>query len=213
VQPDARLVSIELVSDSLRQARHVASQRDISNVCFVNADVFRLPFPDECFDHAFICFVLEHLPRPLDALTHVRRILKPGGGLTVIEGDHRSAYFHPWSEDAWRTIECLVEAQARAGGDALIGRRLFPLLSAAKFGSVSVSPRVVYADSSRPEWVEGFTRKTFIAMVAGARQRALDLGLIDAVAWERGIAALERAAEQDGTFNYTFFKAVAKKGD
>jgi hypothetical protein len=112
---------------------------------------------------------------------------------------------------AWRTIECLVAAQAHAGGDALIGRRLFPLLRASGFRDVEVTPRVVYADASRPEWVEGFTRRTFIAMVEGARQRALDLGLIDAAAWEAGIAALKRAAEDDGTFSYTFFKATAAR--
>jgi SAM-dependent methyltransferase len=210
--PSARIVSIELVRDSLEQARRLALERGIANVAFVNADVFRLPFPDASLDHAFVCFVLEHLPRPLEALAHVRRVLKPGGHLTVIEGDHRSAYFHPWSDDAWRTIACLIEAQARAGGDAQIGRRLFPLLSEAGFTGISVTPRVVYADASRPQWVDGFTRKTFIAMVAGARQRALDLGLIDSPAWDKGIAALERAADQDGTFNYTFFKAQATKG-
>jgi hypothetical protein len=157
----------------------------------------------------FVCFVLEHVAQPLDALEQARRVLEPGGGLTVIEGDHRSAYFHPWSELAWRTIEGLVEAQARAGGDAMVGRRLFPLLRTAGFRNVAVTPRVAHADASRPEWVEGFTRRTFITMVEGARQRAVDLGLIDAAAWEAGIADLKRAAEDDGTFNYTFFKAPA----
>ncbi len=207
--PGARIVSIELSAESLRAARERAGQLGLSNVRFVQADVFRLPFGPASFEHVFVCFVLEHLPRPLEALTHLKGVLRPGGRLTVIEGDHGSAYFHPRSAAAWDTIACLIEAQARGGGNALIGRELYPLLTAAGFRDVRVSPRVVYADASRPEWVEGFTRKTFIAMVAGARERVLELGLIDAAQWERGIRELRRSEGEDGTFSYTFFKAQA----
>jgi hypothetical protein len=108
-------------------------------------------------------------------------------------------------------IQCLVDLQARGGGDALVGRRLFPLLRQAGFRDVAVSPRFVYADSSRPQWVDGFTEKTFIAMVEGVREQALRTGLIDPDAWDRGITDLRAAAGADGTFCYTFFKATATK--
>ena len=42
----------------------------------------------------------------------------------MIEGDHGSAYFHPDSPAAHEAIRCQVELQARAGGDALIGRQV-----------------------------------------------------------------------------------------
>jgi hypothetical protein len=129
----------------------------------------------------------------------------------VVEGDHGSTFFHPHSAAAWRTIQCLVDLQARAGGDALIGRRLFPLLRQAGLRNVAVSPRFVYADSSRPDWVDGFTLKTFVAMVEGVRELALAAGLIDERAWGQGIADLRAAAGPDGTFCYTFFKATAIK--
>ncbi len=74
-----------------------------------------------------------------------------------------------------------------------------------------VTPRTVYVDSSRPELVEGFSRNTFIAMVEGVRDQALTLGLIDERTWDQGIADLYRATEADGTFCYTFFKAVGRR--
>lgn len=80
------------------------------------------------FDHAFVCFVLEHLSDPMGVLKSLREVIRPGGSLTVIEGDHGSTFFHPRSDAAWRTIQCLIDVQAQLGGDALIGRRLFPLL-------------------------------------------------------------------------------------
>jgi hypothetical protein len=145
-------------------------------------------------------------------LTSLKNALKPGGTITVIEGDHGSAYFHPDSPDARRAIRCLVEIQAAIGGNSLIGRRLYPLLKEAGFREVRVSPRMVYVDSSRPDLVEGFTRNTFIAMVEGVREQALEQNLVDESTWEKGIGDLRRTTGPDGVFCYTFFKAVSFKG-
>ena len=206
--PDATFVSIDVSEASLQAAAARARAASLSNVTFERADVFALPYPEASFDHVFVCFVLEHLSRPVEALDALRARLRPGGTLTVIEGDHGSTSFHPDDPDARRAVECLVTLQARAGGDALIGRRLFPLLRAAGLREVEVSPRMVYADASRPRWVQGFTLDTFTAMVEGVRDRALAAGLVDAAAWERGVAGLRRAAGADGVFCYTFFKDV-----
>jgi SAM-dependent methyltransferase len=206
--PGARFTSIDVSPVSLEAARARVREASHENVLFEQADLFDLPYGAGSFDHVFLCFVLEHLARPREALVALRTLLRPGGTLTVIEGDHGSTFFHPDDADARRAVGCLVALQARAGGNALIGRELFPLMTAAGLRRVEVSPRMVYVDSSRPEWVEGFTRSTFTAMVEGVRERALAGGLVDAPGWERGIAGLRRAAGPDGVFCYTFFKGV-----
>jgi SAM-dependent methyltransferase len=209
--PAAQFTSVDMSPDSVATARAAVAQAGFKNVSFQVADIFHLPFPETGFDHVFVCFVLEHLREPLNALKHLVRVLRPGGTLTVIEGDHGSTFFHPHSAAAWRTIQCLIDLQARGGGDALIGRRLFPLLQQAGLRKVTVSPRFVYADSSRPAWVDGFTEKTYTAMVEGVREPALAAGMIGRAAWERGIADLRAAAGPEGVFCYTFFKATALK--
>ena len=206
--PGARFSSIDVSAGSLEQARARAQAAGAENVAFRQADIFDLPFPEESFDHVFVCFVLEHLASPREALASLCSRLKPGGTLTAIEGDHGSAFFHPESPEARRAIQCLVELQRRAGGNALIGRELFPLLTGAGLRRVTVSPRMVYVDASRPEWVEGFTRNTFTAMVEGARDQALAARLVDPDTWREGIEGLYRTAEADGVFCYTFFKGV-----
>lgn len=206
--PQARFTSIDISGESLAHAESRIRRAGIDNVAFQEADIFALPFPREAFDHVFLCFVLEHLADPGHALACLRPCLKPGGTLTVIEGDHGSAYFHPDGASASRAIACLVDLQARAGGDALIGRRLYPLLCQGGFAKVRVSPRMVYADASRPDLVRGFTRDTFIAMVEGVRAPALELGLMETGDWNKGIEELRRTANDDGVFCYTFFKAV-----
>jgi ubiquinone/menaquinone biosynthesis C-methylase UbiE len=209
--PEASIVAVDIARESLAIARGRVGAEGITHVAFAAADVFGLPFWDETFDHVFVCFLLEHLPRVPQALAQLKAVLKPGGTMTVIEGDHGSAYFHPHSEAAQQTIRCLIELQARAGGNSLIGRELYPLLSAAGFRDVHVSPRMVYADANRPDLIEGFTKNTFTAMVEGVREPALRAGLMDEATWNKGIADMYRTAELDGTFCYTFFKAVALK--
>ena len=206
--PRAAFTSIDISEESLAEARRRVRAAGFANVTFRHADLFDPPFPPAWFDHVFVCFVLEHLRDPAGALRALLRVLKPAGSITVVEGDHGSAYFHPDSDHARRAIQCLVDLQRRAGGDALIGRRLYPLLLQAGYREVSVSPRMVYADASRPALVDGFTRRTFTAMVEGVGDQAVGQGLMDEAGWAAGIRDLYRTAEDDGTFCYTFFKAV-----
>jgi len=88
---------------------------------------------------------------------------------------------------------------------------VYPLLIKAGFADCRVSPRLVYADSSRPAMVEGFTKNTFTAMIEGVRQKAIDGGVISAAVFDQGIRDLYRTAEADGVFCYTFFKGVGRK--
>ena len=141
----------------------------------------------------------------------LERLIRPGGTFTVIEGDHGSAYFHPDSSAARRAIQCQIELQRAAGGNALIGRQLYPLMVEAGLDAIRVSPRMVYVDSSKPDLVEGFTIKTFTAMIEGVRESALAAGMIDPDDFDAGVRDLYRTAEADGVFCYTFFKGVGTK--
>ncbi|ARQ69139.1 methyltransferase domain-containing protein [Streptomyces marincola] len=208
--PGAHITAVDHSADSLAQARaRVAAHAPGAHVEWCHADLADLPFSDAEFDHVFVCFVLEHLPNPRRALAALRRVLRPEGTITVVEGDHGSALFHPASAYARAVIDCQVELQSLVGGNALIGRQVQPLLAGAGYDDIVVRPRTVYADRTRPALVDGFTRGTFIAMVESVRGEALAAGLMSAADWDRGIADLRRTARADGTFHYTFFKAVA----
>jgi SAM-dependent methyltransferase len=207
--PLAHIVSVDVSFDSLATAAERVADAGLDNVEFVHADLFALPFEPASFEHVFVCFVLEHLADPVGALRVADSMLAPGGQLTVIEGDHGSAYFHPDSAAARAAIGCQVELQHRAGGDALIGRQLYPLITAAGFAGVHVVPLVVYVDGGHPDLAERFTRNTFTAMIEGVRADALAAGLATAEDFDAGVRDLHRTSEPDGVFSYTFFKAHA----
>jgi len=209
--PGAKILSVDVSAASLAEAQARAQAAGLTNVEFRQADILALPFGPESFDHVFVCFVLEHLARPAEALAGLKTLLRPGGTITVIEGDHGSAYFHPESSAAQAAIRCQVELQRAAGGNALIGRQLYPLLREAGFTQARVSPRMVYVDSSRPDLVDGFIDKTFTAMIEGVREPAIAAGMVTPEGFDEGVRALRRTTEPDGVFCYTFFKAFGEK--
>ena len=49
-------------------------------------------------------------------------------------------------------------------------------------------------------WWKDSRKNTFIAMVEGVREQALELGLMDAENWDSGMAEMYRAAAPGGTF-------------
>lgn len=208
--PHARFTSIDLKEDSLRAAKSAVAAGGLGNVRLERGDIFDLAYAPGSFDHVFVCFVLEHLKDPAGALGHLKRMVRAGGTMTVIEGDHGSTFFAPDSAAARRAVDCLIEVQARLGGDSLIGRRLYPLLSAAGLKELRVSPRFVYVDASRPALEEGFTRNTFAAMVEGAREQVLSMGLMDGETFDQGVRDLYAATGPEGVFCYTFFKGVGR---
>lgn len=210
--PKAAILSVDISAASVAECKAKVAAAGLTNVECRQANIFDLPFAPESFDHVFVCFVLEHLPRPVEALQVLKKQLKPGGTITVIEGDHGSTFFYPDSAAAHRAIQCQVELQRRAGGNATIGRELYPLLHSAGYRSIRVSPRMVYVDSSKPELVEGFTKKTFTAMIEGVRESALAAGIAQPDAFDQGVRDLYRTAQPDGVFCYTFFKAVGRHG-
>jgi SAM-dependent methyltransferase len=209
----SQFISVDISEDSLTQAKQFIESQNIENVLFRKADIYNLPFCDALFNHVFVCFVLEHLANPEAALAELKRVLIPQGTITVIEGDHGSTFFYPDCVESQKAIHCQEELQKRNGGNAHIGRELYPLLDHAGFVHIDVSPRMVYVDNSRPSLVEGFTKNTFTAMIEGVKSAALENKLVDESTFDEGIKGLYRTTAPDGVFCYTFFKARAIKYD
>jgi len=209
--PKSKFISLDINMDSVTEARKTVDELSIDNVRWGNANIFRLPFRDSVFDGIMLCFVLEHLSAPVQALTELKRVLKPGGILMAIEGDHGSTFFYPESRFALEAINCQVKLQKENGGNSNIGRQLYPLLKTAGFERINISPRNVYVDGSKPALEEGFIKNTFTAMIEGVGEKAIEKKLMRREEFEKGITDLYRTAESDGVFSYTFFKGSAVK--
>jgi ubiquinone/menaquinone biosynthesis C-methylase UbiE len=210
--PVADITSIDISAKSISKAMHLVDGKKISNVSFEQASILDMPFADASFDHVFICFVLEHLKDPCRALAEVKRVLKHGGSVTLIEGDHGSCFWHPETNASLEIWQAFIKAQVELGHDPLIGRRVYPLLKQSGFNIKDVSPRWVYADSSKPQLMDGVVNKIIVPMVESGKSRILESGMLDRSSWDKGIRDLSKSGKPpDGTFFYTWFKGIGIK--
>lgn len=80
----ARVIGIDFCRPMLEIAAHKAEQKN-SLVPFIEGDALFLPFADETFDAVTIAFGLRNLASVERGLGELRRVLKRGGRLAVLE--------------------------------------------------------------------------------------------------------------------------------
>ncbi|NQT25220.1 methyltransferase domain-containing protein [candidate division KSB1 bacterium] len=210
--PEARFTSIDISPESLEKAEAAVHVQGHSHFTFQQADILHLSFEDNHFDFIFVCFVLEHLDDPDSALLELKRVLKSGGEITVIEGDHGSCFWHTETEASLKVWECMIRAQAVHGHDANIGRRIYPLLHKAGFDVHTSEPKWVYGDGVHAQLLDGMVNQIIVPMVQTAKVRSIEAGWVDEATWAQGIRELEASGDPpEGTFFYTWFKAKAVK--
>lgn len=105
-------IGIDLREHALTHGRELAQERGIANVAFRAASIYQLPYADASFDAAFACAVLQHLAAPLAALKEIRRVLKPGGVIGIVDGSATLSFRYPTNSllDAWDRLRGLARA-------------------------------------------------------------------------------------------------------
>ena len=82
---------------AVNSAADAARARHSSNVTFMTADVYALPFEDESFDVVHAHQVLQHLPDPVLALREMSHVCRPDGVMAVRDADYASMAWFPES--------------------------------------------------------------------------------------------------------------------
>jgi ubiquinone/menaquinone biosynthesis C-methylase UbiE len=207
--PGIRLTSIDMSAESIQKARKSVEDAGYTNVKFRHENIFDNKLDPGSFDHIFVCFVLEHMDFPVKALKLMMKLLRQGGSITLIEGDHSSGRWTPETEASRTAWNGLVTSQQRLGHDPNIGKRLQVLMFEADIDQPQVEPREAYADHSAPELLHGAINQIITPMVFSAEKDVLENSLVEPLTWEEGLRDLRAVAtSKEGTLFYSWFKGV-----
>ena len=127
------VIGIDLAQAQIEHARTLATARGVANVSFEVGDLYHLRFPDRSFDAAFAHNVLEHLRDPLSALVEMRRVLRPGGVVGILDDDWGAYVWEPATPLLKQGIDLFLKVAEQHGANLFYARHQKRLLREAGF--------------------------------------------------------------------------------
>jgi len=192
VGPGGRVVGIERSLEQLAAARRLATAADEPDLVeFREGDARRLSLRDDewgTFDVAHARFVVEHVTDPVEVVRQMVRAVRPGGRVVLQDDGHdtfRLSPEPPGFAPLWRSY---IRTYDRVGNDPLVGHRLVSVLHQA--GAAPVRNNWMFFGSCAGHPDLGAYVENVVRILEGVRQPILDIGELDAAAFEAGIAAL-----------------------
>lgn len=202
LQPGERVVDIGagpgfLAAEMAAEGAHVyavepsASMRELAGARGVDMEILdgsaeTLPLPDGTLDAAVATQVLEYVPDVAGALAEIRRVLRPGGRVVLLDTDWDSVVWH--SADADRTRAVLAAWEEHLA-DPYLPRTLGAALRDAGFAEVVPSVWPLFNAGGEPDTFSNGLVPVIAAFVVGRKGVTADI----AQAWVDDLAALGEA--------------------
>ena len=181
------------------------------SVEFRVGDVYDLAFEERSFDVVHAHQVLQHLSRPSEALTSMRRVLRPGGTLAVRDAIYGSFAWYPDDDRLARWRHVYSAVCEHNGADSDTGRKLPALVRSAGFENLEVSSSTwtMADEESRRTWGGSWARRC-VDSAFGAQALASGLAAqsdLDEMhdAWQ------DWAESPDGLFVVVHVEVVARR--
>ena len=137
--PGLKFAGIDLEEKQIEYATNHLKTLNFGNADLQVGDAISLPWRDNQFNHIYAIWFMEHLNNPQQVLAEAKRVLQPGGTITLTETDYRTILISPESSDYRYLIDALCELLILAQGNPYIGQSLGTLLSQTEFNFSSFS--------------------------------------------------------------------------
>jgi ubiquinone/menaquinone biosynthesis C-methylase UbiE len=150
--PEAHIQCVDASSAQVKAAREALAQPlKTGRVSIDKADALHLPYRDNAFDGAFLCWFLEHVQAPVDILQEVRRVLRSGGTVYCNEVLNATFYLHPYSPNTLKFWLEFNDYQWSIKGDPFVGGKLANFLIQAGYQNISTKVLTHQYDNRMPK--------------------------------------------------------------
>ena len=121
VGPTGKVVAVDIVPAFVAKLKGRATELGLANVSTVLCTERSVELPPASIDVAFICDVYHHFEYPQSSLASIRKALKPGGTLVVVEFKRIPGVSSEWIMNHVRAGQEVFEAEIAAAGFVRIG--------------------------------------------------------------------------------------------
>jgi ubiquinone/menaquinone biosynthesis C-methylase UbiE len=134
----SKIIGIDIDKNSLNAASRLTRSK---NTGYINANGCNMPFKDSTFDAVFARYVFQHVNLSDDFLSEIKRIIKDGGILAIMDIEDDLNVFYPDLPDSSKKLfRIYSEYQKLKGGDRYISKKLPAFLSSCGFGEIEIKP-------------------------------------------------------------------------
>jgi len=134
----SKIIGIDLDKNFLNAARYLTHAE---NTGYINADGRNMPVKDCAFDAVFARYVFQHVNLSGIFLSEIKRIMKDGGLLVIIDIEDDMNIFYPdLPESSRKLFEIYSEYQKLKGGDRSISKKLPGFLLSGGFKDIEIKP-------------------------------------------------------------------------
>ncbi len=167
--PQLKIAGIDASEVQIARAKeYLADAVSKGRVTLEQADALRLPFSDDRFDAAFVCWFLEHVQKPVEILSEVRRVLTTGAVIYCNEVLNATFYVHPYSPATLQYWFAFNDHQWSLKGDPFVGAKLANYLLAAGYQNVTTEVIVHHYDDRAPKQRAQFIEYWTTLLLSGA---------------------------------------------
>lgn len=145
--PNGSVTALEVDPVMIERAESYLADRKGDRLKIVQASLMSSGLPEASYDFAYARYVFQHLPDPVAAAAEIKRLLKPGGKLVILDIDDRMHLFDPEDPPEVRAInERFLEEHRQHGGNRAIGRALLRVLREAGYKDVTLELVNIHSD-------------------------------------------------------------------
>jgi CRP-like cAMP-binding protein len=163
----ATVIGVEPEDLLRKKAEALIADQSFAERCqFLKGTGDRIPLDDGTVDFSYARLLFQHLPNPLEVLGEMRRVTRRGGIVVVLDVDDRTNVVHPAPAGLEDLENRIASAQAAAGGDRHVGRKLLEYMTEAGLQDIGIETIPISAST--------LGREAFFSIVFSFKRQVLE---------------------------------------